>query len=1047
MFGITILCSILVNILASSIKVFPSTNLPENVQVNLTCILNVTSKGAIFILPRKNCEINWPEQSCVQCTSQTCQNNRTFIIERKVNKYWNNFDVKCDALFGNDMSEAVNFNITVSVTSVNLTLDQTAVIVNQQINLTCTTDYCNPAANITWYKASIPVENNIIQKIETEKSNNLKKTISVLTYTGLKEDNKKPVYCKASNLISTVNSDMHSLVVSYPPSSEPVIFPSSPGGLFNSGANATLTCQLSGGNPLANLTFNCTGKKLKEFNQSNSTTAISVLSFEIDSSFNNRTCTCIVKHPALDKIVQTSITLTVNVRVTRVDLTIDQTAVNVNQLINLTCTTDYCNPAATITWYKASTPIMSYIIQYNETDYSNYLKKTTSVLTYTGATEDNMKLVYCTATNVISAVNSTIHQLDVRYPPTSYPVISTNVSNFEFDDGAQVTIICELNGGNPLATLVFTCNNLNGADANVGNKTAVSVLSLVVDKYYNNKQCLCLAKHQLFNNSRSKTETITVFYNNIIVSEFKEVYKINESQKFQLKCSVDGNPLSNITWIFAANGSVIKMENYTNMSILKIDSANCLDFGLYEVMAENRKESTASLKTKLAVNCKPRQYPGDLETPDKFGVGSNQSLRISTRILLYPNSDFVEWKFTRKVNENIIISNDSLGFTIKNIRGENEENITLSKENVVPEDFGNYTVIVRNAMGVFERKYQVSSARSPLPPINLTLVCDNPFSITLSWIADFNGGDKQIFHVFFSFGEKNSSFKELATVDDQGFGQIHSYSPAEKLYGQLWFRIAASNMFGNSTTGAIPCFIKTPDESPSNVAMLAGITAGGGVCLAFVVIVVVVYFRKYYKNEKSVKHIERLNNENEEDGADVDGLKENSLYVSAGPRDDEKPEVAVYAAVVKKLPQSDNNSNLYADVKKSGRQDTNKGTMSSEVKPKKGLFKKDGKAKHKKGKKPKNRPGEADVYENSEDIAMSTNVDNVYSNAGQKGLNKQEERGYKNKDGLLYVEVNFDGKQGQDNPFIHGEDEKTDYATVEFPMPSALHKASGSEEL
>lgn len=70
----------------------------------------------------------------------------------------------------------------------------------------------------------------------------------------------------------------------------------------------------------------------------------------------------------------------------------------------------------------------------------------------------------------------------------------------------------------------------------------------------------------------------------------------------------------------------------------------------------------------------------------------------------------------------------------------------------------------------------------------------------------------------------------------------------------------------------------------------------------------------------------------------VDGLKENSLYVSAGPRDDEKPEVAVYAAVAKKLPQSDNNSNLYADVKKSGRQETNKGTMSSEVKPKKGTI-------------------------------------------------------------------------------------------------------------
>lgn len=45
----------------------------------------------------------------------------------------------------------------------------------------------------------------------------------------------------------------------------------------------------------------------------------------------------------------------------------------------------------------------------------------------------------------------------------------------------------------------------------------------------------------------------------------------------------------------------------------------------------------------------------------------------------------------------------------------------------------------------------------------------------------------------------------------------------------------------------------------------------------------------------------------------------------------------MYAAVAKKIPQSDNNSNLYADVKKSG-QDTNKGTMSSEVKPKKGTI-------------------------------------------------------------------------------------------------------------
>lgn len=42
--------------------------------------------------------------------------------------------------------------------------------------------------------------------------------------------------------------------------------------------------------------------------------------------------------------------------------------------------------------------------------------------------------------------------------------------------------------------------------------------------------------------------------------------------------------------------------------------------------------------------------------------------------------------------------------------------------------------------------------------------------------------------------------------------------------------------------------------------------------------------------------------------------------------------------MAKKLPQSDNNSNVYADVRKSRRQETNKRTISSEVKPKKGTI-------------------------------------------------------------------------------------------------------------
>lgn len=54
---------------------------------------------------------------------------------------------------------------------------------------------------------------------------------------------------------------------------------------------------------------------------------------------------------------------------------------------------------------------------------------------------------------------------------------------------------------------------------------------------------------------------------------------------------------------------------------------------------------------------------------------------------------------------------------------------------------------------------------------------------------------------------------------------------------------------------------------------------------------------------------------------------------------------------------------------------------------------------------------------------------------------------FKNKDGLLYVEVQFDAKTEKGNQTIHGEDEKTDYATVEFPMTASTHDGWGYEKI
>lgn len=54
---------------------------------------------------------------------------------------------------------------------------------------------------------------------------------------------------------------------------------------------------------------------------------------------------------------------------------------------------------------------------------------------------------------------------------------------------------------------------------------------------------------------------------------------------------------------------------------------------------------------------------------------------------------------------------------------------------------------------------------------------------------------------------------------------------------------------------------------------------------------------------------------------------------------------------------------------------------------------------------------------------------------------------FQNKDGLLYVEVKFDTTSNKGNPVIHGEDEKTDYATVDFPLPTTPHEVTGDDKI
>lgn len=103
-------------------------------------------------------------------------------------------------------------NFTVPVTSVTLTLNSTTVITGQQINLTCTTSYCNPPADITWYKSTTDITS---QSTYTRVAlNGSVKTTSQLRSRVVKTDNGQDVFCTASNTPSQhIKSMVYTLTV------------------------------------------------------------------------------------------------------------------------------------------------------------------------------------------------------------------------------------------------------------------------------------------------------------------------------------------------------------------------------------------------------------------------------------------------------------------------------------------------------------------------------------------------------------------------------------------------------------------------------------------------------------------------------------------------------------------------------------------------------------------------------------------------------------------------------------------------------------------
>lgn len=94
---------------------------------------------------------------------------------------------------------------------------------------------------------------------------------------------------------------------------------------------------------------------------------------------------------------------------------------------------------------------------------------------------------------------------------------------------------------------------------------------------------------------------------NITKIEVQGMTHLPEGQNTSLLCQVDSYPLSNISWRYIYNNTLLIENNKVSKSYFNIASANCLDTGIYQCKAVTNikgKLYSSTAQTNLNVICK-----------------------------------------------------------------------------------------------------------------------------------------------------------------------------------------------------------------------------------------------------------------------------------------------------------------------------------------------------------------------------------------------------------------------------------------------------------
>ncbi|CAC5394889.1 unnamed protein product [Mytilus coruscus] len=397
----------------------------------------------------------------------------------------------------------------------------------------------------------------------------------------------------------------------------------------------------------------------------------------------------------------------------------------------------------------------------------------------------------------VNVTGITIVEVDVLYRPNV--TVSPDENPYQvIENTTNIQLTCMVIYANPAVT------SYRWYKDGVKVSTAATYTILKVYRSHTGSY-ICDASNTVGSSDPSSVIQLDVLYGVSLKLSETEI-SINESERLELSCIGDGNPLPKITCVYRHNSTTVGKQK-ANVTTISEDHANCADTGLYTCSGNNTIGEPVSTSAVIKVACKPRTY-NNWNKEDIFTSGTDESLNISATFISFPLSD-ISWSRVLSDGHLKDLDSEFISSTISSHLPYETISI-LQKNQLKPDEFGIYLVNASNLHGSFLLKYNVIQKREPIPPSFVYIVCKSTTAIVI-WKPVLNRNVYQEYHIQYAeTGQDMTSIKLYRNDTNQPMKYtITGLKPGRKYN----FSILAVNLFGESRSNQMECLTEASLES------------------------------------------------------------------------------------------------------------------------------------------------------------------------------------------------------------------------------------------